>query len=113
MLMSPERVARSWVGDMDVASGRVALAAFAIRDAGMGVGLLWSLARGYPVRHWYLLGIAYELVDVTAVIASKDRLSPPSWTPYAWNVIGLVGILGGAVVAAIPDEPQVTPQDRV
>jgi hypothetical protein len=83
-------------------AAHVTLAALAIRDADIGLGQLWSLAHHYPVRHWFALGTAFELVDVAAIVAYRKRL-PSTWTPDAWNFLGMAGLVAGVLVAALPE----------
>lgn len=74
MLLSPGRVGRPWVGDLDTAAARVTQPAFAVRDTAIGIGIVYSLRQHHPVRHRFILGIALELVDLAATVPNRDRL---------------------------------------
>lgn len=104
LLVAPSKTARPWLGSgVDRGGGQVALQAFAIRDAALGVGILHSLAKGQPVRHWFRLGLSLELVDSGATFLHRREL-PDSPVPDAWALLGLAGLVGGAAVAFLLDE---------
>lgn len=104
LLLAPKRVASTWLGPGVVdGGGRVALAAFAVRDAAIGAGILRGLVRREPVRQWFRLGLAFEVVDGGATVLRRREL-PPGRVPDAWAALGLAGFAGGAIVAALLDE---------
>ncbi|MFL6205202.1 MAG: hypothetical protein ACJ739_07595 [Acidimicrobiales bacterium] len=103
LLVSPT-AARAWVGpSADEGGGRVALQAFAIRDALIGLGQLQSLRKGYRVRHWFQLALAFELTDALATIRQRRHL-PDGPLPDAVALFALSGIIGGAAVGFGLDE---------
>jgi len=103
LLVSPT-AARAWLGDSaDEGGGRVSLQAFAIRDALVGLGQIYSLRRGHPVRHWFQLALAFELTDALATISQRRHL-PDGPFPDAVALFALSGIVGGAAVGFGLDE---------
>ena len=105
LLVAPPRVVRSWLGDgIEEGGGRVALRAFAVRDAALGIGMLRALRRGEPVRHWFQLGLAFELVDTGATLLHRSEL-PEGRGPDAWALLGVAGEVGGLAVALLLDDP--------
>lgn len=104
LLLVPSLTARPWLGDgVTRGGGRVALQAFAVRDLVLGAGMLRALARNEPVRHWFRLGLAFEVVDAGATLRFRGDL-PDGRVPDAWAVLGFAGLAGGAVVPALLDE---------
>lgn len=104
LLAAPSLSARPWLGEgITRGGGRVALEAFAVRDLALGIGMLRGLARDEPVRHWFRLGIAFELVDAGATLRHRRDL-PDGPVPDAWALLGVGGLIGGAVVAALLEE---------
>lgn len=77
--------------------------AFAVRDLALGLGMLRGLARREPVRHWFRLGIAFELVDAGATVLYRREL-PDGPVPDAMAALGAFGLVGGAIVGALLDE---------
>lgn len=104
LLFAPRLSARPWLGD-GIASGggRVAMQAFAVRDLALGLGMLKGLARDEHVRHWFRLGIAFELVDAGATVLHRKEL-PEGHVPDAMAVLGAFGFAGGALIGALLDE---------
>ena len=75
LLLAPRKAAEPWLGvGVARAGGRTAQNAFAVRDAAIGVGLLWSLHRGDRVRHWFRLGVAFEAIDSGATYIRRREL---------------------------------------
>ena len=83
--------------------GRVALRAFAVRDAVIGLGQLHQLYRRQPVRHWFQLGLALEATDALATIGQRSEL-PDTRVPDGVALFALSGIIGGALVGFGLDE---------
>ena len=83
--------------------GRVALRAFAVRDAVIGLGQLHQLYRRQPVRHWFQLGLALEATDALATIGQRSEL-PDTRIPDGVALFALSGIIGGALVGFGLDE---------
>ena len=81
----------------------MALQAFAVRDAALGYGIMRGLARAEPVRHWFRVGLCFELVDSGATLYNRRSL-PAGRAPDAWALLGAAGLVGGAVVAVLLDE---------
>jgi len=103
LLLAPA-TARPWLGPaVDKGGGRVALQAFGVRDALVGVGMLQSLRKGYPVRPWFRLALAFELVDAAATIQQRRHL-PNTRIPDGIALFALSGIIGGAAVGFGLDE---------
>lgn len=104
LLAAPSLSARPWLGEgVERGGGRVALQAFAVRDLGLGIGILRGLARNEPVRHWFCLGIAFELVDAGGTLRHRRDL-PDGGVPDAWALLGLSGLVGGVIVALLLEE---------
>ena len=104
LFVIPSKTARPWLGaGVGRGGGRVALQAFAVRDAALGLGMLHSLATHQPVRKWFRLGLAFELVDSGATLLNRREL-PEGSVPDAWALLGIGGLVGGAVVAVLLDE---------
>lgn len=104
LLFAPKLSARPWLGEgIADGGGRVAMQAFAVRDLALGMGILRGLARDEPVRHWFRLGIAFELVDAGATVLHRQDL-PEGRVPDAMALLGAFGFAGGAVVGALLDE---------
>jgi len=103
LLVSPA-AGRPWFGDRaDEGAGRVAVQAFAVRDALVGIGQLYSLRKGYRVRHWFQLALAFELTDALATLQQRRHL-PDTPAPDAVALFALSGIIGGAAVGFGLDE---------
>ena len=103
LLVSPA-AARRWLGDsVDQGAGRVAVQAFGVRDALVGLGQLYSLRKGYPVRHWFQLALAFELTDALATMRQRRHL-PDGPVPDAVALFALSGIIGGGAVGFGLDE---------
>jgi len=103
LLVSPA-AGRAWLGgSVDEGGGRVALQAFAVRDALIGLGQLHSLRKGYRVRHWFRLALAFELTDGLASMHQRRHL-PDTAFPDAVALFALSGIIGGAAVGFGLDE---------
>ena len=97
LLVAPS-LGRPWFGrGIDEGGGRVALQAFAVRDGLIGLGQLYSLRKGYRVRHWFQLALAFELTDALATMHQRRHL-PDSKLPDAIALFALSGIIGGAAV---------------
>ena len=104
LLFAPAATAHPWLGSgVQQAGGRVALQAFAVRDLALGLGMLRGLARGEPVRHWFRLGLTFELVDTGATIVQRRHL-PDTRVPDGWALLGVAGLVGGGLVATLLDE---------
>ena len=83
--------------------GRVALRAFAIRDAVIGLGQLHQLYHRQPVRHWFQLALALEATDALETLRQRNEL-PDGAFPDAVALFALSGIIGGAAVGFGLDE---------
>ena len=95
---------RAWLGTgIDNGGGRVALQAFAVREAALGFGIMRSLKAGYPVRHWFRLGIAFEIVDAAATAAQRREL-PSGGLPDAVTLFAASGAVGGAMLGLLLEE---------
>ena len=104
LLLVPSRTARPWLGHgVEAGGGRVALHAFAVRDAAIGLAILRGLLRREPVRHWFRLGLGLELVDSGATVRYRRQL-PEGREPDAWALLGAAGLVGGAVIALLLEE---------
>jgi hypothetical protein len=103
MLVAPA-VVRGWLGrGTDSGGGRVALQALGVREAALGLGILHQLRHGQPVRHWFQLGLAFELTDALATLRNRSEL-PESRVPDAIALFALSGLVGGAAVGFGLDE---------
>jgi hypothetical protein len=103
LLVAPG-VTRRWLGrDVDSGGGRVAVQAFAIREAVVGIGILRALQQRQPVRHWFALGTSFEIVDAAATLRQRSTL-PDGAVPDAVALFALSGIAGGGAVALLLDE---------
>lgn len=107
LLAAPSTVGRSWLGDgIDTGGGDVALRALAVRDLVLGVGTLSALGSKAPVRRWFQLGVAVEIVELAAIKRRKRELGP---AVGAWTAVTAMGAVGGAMVAlAITDDQEPT-----
>jgi len=102
-LLAPA-AARPWLGSStESGGGRVALQAFGVREAALGLGVLHQLRRGQPVRHWFQLGLAFELTDAIATLRNRSAL-PDGPIPDAVALFALSGLIGGAAVGFGLDE---------
>ncbi|MEU6582217.1 hypothetical protein [Nocardia sp. NPDC046763] len=99
MLTAPGAVAKSWSGEYDEDASSLPTRAFGTRDVVIGLGTLWSLRRGHPVRHWFVLGVALELVDATVTLNKRARLGRTG-PPDTWELLTAAGLAGGIMVAA-------------
>jgi hypothetical protein len=96
--------AEAWFGPgTRSGGGRVALRAFAIRDAVIGLGQLHKLYHRQPVRHWFQLALALELTDSLETMHQRAEL-PDTRFPDAVALFGASGIIGGALVGFGLDE---------
>ena len=103
MLVAPAAV-RSWLGNgTDSGGGRVALQALGIREAALGLGILHQLRHDQPVRHWFQLGLAFELTDALSTLRNRAEL-PGGPIPDAVALFALSGLIGGAAVGFGLDE---------
>ena len=97
MLVAPS-TARPWFGrGTDDGGGRVALQALGVREAVLGLGMLHQLRQGQPVRHWFQLGLAFEVTDALATLHQRSKL-PDTRAPDAVALFALSGLIGGAAV---------------
>jgi hypothetical protein len=103
MFIAPNASEAWFGGGTRSGGGRVALRAFAIRDAVIGLGILHQLHHRQPVRHWFQLGLALELTDTLATLHERQEL-PDTRFPDAVALFGLSGIVGGALVGFGLDE---------
>jgi hypothetical protein len=83
--------------------GRVALRAFAIRDAVIGLGQLHQLYHRQPVRHWFQLALALEATDALETMHQRAEL-PATRIPDGVALFAASGIVGGALVGFGLDE---------
>ena len=98
LAVSPGALGRSWLGSgVGSAGGRVALEAMAVRDFLIGLATFDALRNGRPVRRWFAFGVLIEGAELVATMARSDELDGTH--PEIWNALGLVGVLGGAVLA--------------
>ncbi|MFE3983171.1 hypothetical protein ACFXPR_01685 [Nocardia tengchongensis] len=99
MLTQPATVSKSWSGEYDDTASSLPTRAFGTRDVVIGLGTVWSLRRGHPVRHWFVLGVALELVDATVTLNKRGRqgITGP---PDTWELLTAAGLAGGILVAA-------------
>jgi hypothetical protein len=103
LLVAPS-LGRSWFGSAaDAGGGRVAMQAFAVRDAAIGAGILHGLRRGHPVKPWFRLGLALETTDALATLVQRPHL-PDTRFPDAIALFALSGIIGGAAVGFLLEE---------
>lgn len=110
LLAAPSTVGRSWLGDgIDTGGGDVALRAMAVRDLVLGVGTLSALWADVPVRRWFQIGVAVEIVELAAIRRRKRELGP---AVDAWTAVTAMGAIGGAVVALAMREEQSPTPDR-
>ncbi|MTE12549.1 hypothetical protein [Nocardia aurantiaca] len=98
MLTAPATVAKSWSGEYDEDASSLPTRAFGTRDVVIGLGTIWSLRRGHPVRHWFVLGVALELVDATVTLRKRQRLGVTG-RPDTWEMLTAAGLAGGILVA--------------
>ena len=103
-LLTSPAAGRAWLGD-DVrrGGGRVALDAMGIREVVIGLGQVHALRRGHPVRAWFGLATALEVVDAVSTHRQRDGL-PDSSGPAAIALLALSGIAGGALVALLLED---------
>ncbi|WP_156959751.1 hypothetical protein [Nocardia sp. BMG51109] len=99
MFVAPTPVVGSWTGAADAAAVHLPMRALGLRDAVIGIGTLWSLRRGQPVRHWFTLGVAIELIDASVTVNKRYRLGNTGH-PDAWELLTAAGLVGGVIVAA-------------
>ncbi len=103
LLVRP-RTGTTWLGPAVAdGGGRVALDAFAVREAALGVGVLRSLALGHPVRLWFRLGVAFEVVDAVATLRQRRHL-PASRLPGAVALFAGSGAIGGIALGLLLEE---------
>ncbi|WP_330181569.1 hypothetical protein OHB26_35185 [Nocardia sp. NBC_01503] len=98
MLTAPAVVSKSWSGEYDEDASSLPTRAFGTRDVVIGLGTIWSLRRGHPVRHWFILGVALELVDATVTLNKRERLGVTG-RPDTWELLTAAGLAGGVLVA--------------
>jgi hypothetical protein len=98
------RSAEVWFGEgTRSGGGRVALRAFAIRDAVVGLGQLHQLYHRQPVRHWFQLALALEATDAIETLRQRKEL-PDTGIPVGVALFAVSGIIGGALVGFGLDE---------
>jgi hypothetical protein len=72
---APRLAGRAWIGAAaDSPGAQVALAAFGVRDAVIGVGAAWALGGGENAGPWMLAGVASDAVDLAATAGRRDHL---------------------------------------
>jgi hypothetical protein len=92
LVLRPEMVARSWVGDDQLNDGAKLLArAVGGRDVALGIGLNLALAKGGPTRGWLEASALADAVDAAATLIGWRSLPPA----------GRVGVLAIAAVSAV------------
>ena len=98
LAVSPGAVGRSWLGGgVGSGGGRVALEAMAVRDFLIGLATFHSLRKGLPVRRWFAFGVLVEAAELIATVGRADELDGTD--PELWNALGVLGVVGGAVLA--------------
>lgn len=76
-----------------------------MRDFLIGLATFHSLRNGLPVRRWFAFGILIEGAELLSTLAHPEDLDGAS--PEFWNAMGVVGVLGGALLAlGLDDEAQ-------
>ncbi|PXX55563.1 hypothetical protein DFR70_12132 [Nocardia tenerifensis] len=103
MLLNPAQAVRSWSGEYDEKASSLPSRAFGMRDLVLGAGTLWSLHRGHPVRHWFILAVGLELID-SSVTVNKRRITGRAGPLDTWELLTASGLLGGILVGALLDE---------
>ncbi len=103
MLLDPARTVKSWSGEYDERASSLPSRAFGMRDLVIGSGSLWSLYRKHPVRHWFVLGVALELIDASVTL-DKRRITGNSGAPDTWELLTAAGLMGGLMVALLLED---------
>jgi hypothetical protein len=77
LVLAPQLVLRSWLGEVGNTTGaRVLGAGFGARDIVVGAGAIHALNTGGPVRPWLLASAFTDAVDVAATFAGRRALPP-------------------------------------
>ena len=73
-VVAPRQAGRAWIGSASTPGTQVALAAFGVRDAALGVGAAWALGGGEGARPWIIAGVVSDAVDLSATVRNRDGL---------------------------------------
>ncbi|MEV6070933.1 hypothetical protein AB0L82_30685 [Nocardia sp. NPDC052001] len=103
MLLNPAETVKSWSGEYDEKMSSLPSRAFGARDLVLGAGTLFSLYRGHPVRHWFVLSVGLELIDASVTL-NKRRITGNSGAPDTWELLTAAGLFGGLLVAGLLDD---------
>jgi hypothetical protein len=75
MVLVPQKVAATWIGEREAArtGAQVLTQALGIRDAAIGVGILATQGTS-AARTWLLAAVAADSVDLAATLRGRDDL---------------------------------------
>ena len=75
LFLAPTLVGRPWIGDDAERPGtKAALRSMGVRDAALGIGVLFALSRDAPVRGWLEAGVLSDAGDAIASLLGWRRL---------------------------------------
>lgn len=75
LTLLPGHVGSMWFGDAAHDPGvKVAIRALGIRDAVIGLGTLWAVAKDEPTRGWILASAASDAVDAVATMTATPHI---------------------------------------
>jgi hypothetical protein len=101
LILAPARTTRPWIGpDGERPAVQVPVRGLAVRDAVVHVGVALAALRDEPVRPWFAAGIAGDLGDIAATLASR-RAVPDGAAGKAALVAGGSAAISAAVATLV------------
>lgn len=98
LLIVPGLVGERWIGDAARNPAvKVLGRALGVRDLALGLGTLWALERGEPVRPWVQLGVVADTVDAVASLLA----TPAIGTRRALPVVAIAGTAAATGAASV------------
>ena len=90
LVFAPGVVGERWIGEpARNPAVKVFSRALGVRDVALGLGTLWALERGEPVRTWVQLGVLADTVDAVASLLAVPAIG-------ARRALPVLAIAGGA-----------------
>lgn len=75
--LAPRRFARAWTGERtETAVSSIAMRSLGARDVAIGLGTLFALERGAPVKHWIQAQVVADGSDALGTLANFRDLPP-------------------------------------
>jgi hypothetical protein len=103
MMMAPRRTARGWTGiDNDTVPTRMAMRGLGARDLAIGMGTLFALSHGGPVRGWVEAGMLSDGADALNGLVAMPNA--PKIRSIFWMVASGAAALAGYRISLTIDD---------